>query len=205
MSGMVRGFTLLEVLLALVIFSMLSLSAYAVLQNVILSNDVTEHKIQRLTELQKAMQIMAGDFYQVIDRSWREEGMSTQTVIETNAAQLHSDEDALAVVRAGWLNPGGRLRRSELQRVGYRLTYGHLERLSWLYPDVVTGTQPQATRLLSGVEHFKLRFYKDGLWRSDWQTSTELPQALEVTLTLSDYGQIQRHFLLPTFPAGITE
>ncbi len=200
-----RGFTLLEVLLALVIFAMISISAYSVLRNVMVSNEVTQKKMVRLTEMQKAMQQMTRDFYQIIDRPWREEGGSSKTMIDTNATQWHSDDDALVVVRGGWLNPDGRLRRSELQKIGYRLVDGSLERLSWSYLDNVAGTAPQVTRLLSGVEHLKLRFYKDGVWRSDWQSNTELPQALEVTLTLSDYGQLQRHFLLPSFSAEVTQ
>ena len=45
MNGNQRGFTLLEVLVALVIFALLSLTAQAVFQGVLRNNAVTQTKI----------------------------------------------------------------------------------------------------------------------------------------------------------------
>ena len=159
------GFTLLEVLLALVIFAILSLSAYAVLQGVLRNDEVSRAKIARLSELQRAMTTLSRDFTQPLPRPSRMDGENSAAVFESQPAQLESEDGAVLFIRAGWLNPGGILRRSELQKVGYRLSNQTLERLTWLYPDAVTGTQPAA---------------------------------VEISLTLTDYGTIRRRFLLPT-------
>lgn len=190
------GFTLLEVLLALVIFAMLSLSAYAVLQGVIRNDEVSRDKITRLSELQRAFATLSRDFTQTIPRPVRINGETSTVLFQAERFQLNSDDGAVMFVRAGWLNPGGELRRSELQRVGYRLRQQTLERLTYLYPDAVTGTEPAATSLLSKVTAFSLRFYRNGEWLTQWNTPTELPAAVEITLTLEDYGTIRRRFLL---------
>lgn len=190
------GFTLLEVLLALVIFAMLSLSAYAVLQGVIRNDEVSRDKITRLSELQRAFATLSRDFTQTIPRPVRINGETSTVLFQAERFQLNSDDGAVMFVRAGWLNPGGELRRSELQRVGYRLRQQTLERLTYLYPDAVTGTEPAATPLLSKVTAFSLRFYRNGEWLTQWNTPTELPAAVEITLTLEDYGTIRRRFLL---------
>lgn len=189
------GFTLLEVLLALVIFAILSLSAYAVLQGVIRNDEVSQAKIARLSELQRAFATLTRDFTQITPRPVRINGETSTTVFQAERFQLESEDWSTLFVRAGWLNPGGTLRRSELQRVGYRLRQNTLERLTYFYPDVTTGTSPAVTPLLTHVSAFSLRFYKNGEWLTQWTTLTELPEAIEINLTLDDYGSIRRLFL----------
>lgn len=195
-SSRLAGFTLLEVLLALVIFAMLSLSAYAILQGVMRNDEVARAKIARLSELQKAFNTVSRDFTQVVPRATRINGESSTTLFQAERFQLESEDASALFVRAGWLNPGGELRRSELQKVGYRLRQHKLERLTYLYPDAITGTQPTVTALLSNVSAFSLRFYKNGEWLTQWSTPTALPSAVEVSVTLDDYGSLRRLFLL---------
>jgi len=190
------GFTLLEVLLALVIFAILSLSAYAVLQGVMRNDEVSRAKITRLAELQRAFSALARDFTQITPRPTRIDGESSSILFQAERFQLESEDGAALFVRAGWFNPGGELRRSELQKVGYRLRKATLERLTYLYPDSVTGTQPTVTPLLNHVSAFSLRFYKNGEWLTQWTTPAVLPAAVEITVTLDDYGAIRRVFLL---------
>lgn len=190
------GFTLLEVLLALVIFAILSLSAYAVLQGVMRNDEVSQAKITRLSELQRGFATLSRDFTQILPRTTRVNGEATTILFQAERFQQGSDDWAVMFVRAGWLNPGGQLHRSELQKVGYRLRQHTLERLTYLYPDAVTGTEPTITPLLNHVSAFTLRFYKNDAWLTQWMTPAVLPAAVEVTLTLDDYGTIRRLFLL---------
>ena len=196
MNSNQRGFTLLEVLVALVIFALLTLTAQAVFQGVLRNNAVTQAKISRLTELSFAMQQLENDFIQSFPRTVRETGAPGNTVFSAADGLLQSKGDGVMFTRSGWFNPDARLRRSELQKLGWRLQDSQLERVTWRYPDNLPGTEPNQTVVLKSVRQFRLRYYRDGRWLTQWTAVRELPQAVEVTLDLPDYGLITRRFLL---------
>lgn len=77
-----HGFTLLEVLLALVIFAMLSISAYTVLQGVMRNDEVSQAKIARLSEMQRAFATLTRDFTQITPRPVRLNGETSTTVFQ---------------------------------------------------------------------------------------------------------------------------
>lgn len=196
MSRKQRGFTLLEVLVALVIFALLSLTAQAVFQGVLRNNAATKVKIARLTELGFAMQQLENDFVQGLPRPVREAGETSLVVFNGKDGLLESEGDGVLFTRSGWFNPDARLRRSELQRLGWRLKGKQLERVTWLYPDNVPGTEPGHAVILKSVQQFRVRYYRNGRWLTQWTAVRELPDAVEVTLDLPDYGPVTRRFLL---------
>ncbi|MEN1486893.1 type II secretion system minor pseudopilin GspJ, partial [Pseudomonas aeruginosa] len=110
--------------------------------------------------------------------------------------QLQSDDWGVTFTRNSWQNPLGMLPRSELQRVGYRLRHQQLERLSNFYVDQPSSVSPGVRVLLSSVEAFRLRFYANGTWRESWDSATQLPQGIEVTLVVDDFAQLTRLFLI---------
>lgn len=191
----VLGFTLIEMLLALVVFASLSLGAYQVLQGVMRNDELTRVRVERFSRLQRAFSTLERDFTQIVPRYSRYNGESSNVLFQAAQYQMQSDDWSVMFVRNGWANPGMRLQRSELQKVGYRLKDDRLERLSYLYVDPIVGTEPKSTVILTGVEGFKLRFY-NGSWVNEWSTPETLPQAVEVVLQLKDYGKIRRLFLI---------
>ena len=191
------GFTLLEVLLALVVFAGLSMTAYQVLQGVLKNDEITRSKVERLADVQRAVSTLERDFTQIIPRATRTDGeTSNKVVFQSVRYQMESDDWSLLFVRTGWLNPGGMLVRSQLQKVGYRLRDNKLERLSFLYLDPVIGTEPIVTTVLDRVDGFKLRFFNGTAWLDEWTNTATLPFGLEVELQLQDYGKIRRLFLI---------
>jgi general secretion pathway protein J len=190
------AFTLLEVLLALVIFASLSLTAYQVLQGVMRNDALTKVKVERLAAMQRVFTMLDRDFSQMIPRPSRVNGEVSKVVFQAARFQMESDDWSVSFVRNGWFNPGAQLPRSNLQKVGYRLRENKLERLSYLYVDPVIGTEPLVTPLLDRVKGFKLRFYVNGLWATEWNNSAQLPRAIEVELELEDYGIIRRRFMI---------
>ncbi len=190
------GFTLLEMLVAIAIFASLSLGAYQVLQGVLTSDEVAKRKEARLNELQLAFTLLERDITQMVPRSGRIDGENNKVLLAASRFGQQSDDWGMAFMRSGWLNPDGMLPRSHLQRVGWRLKDQKLERLSYLYPDPVIGTEPRIQPVLTGVTAFRLYFFGKGNWKEEWTQRSVLPHGLAVELDLEDYGTIRRQFLI---------
>lgn len=186
-----RGFTLLELLIALAIFAVLGVAAYAGLDAVLGAKDRIEAKSDQLGRLQMLFVLMGRDIEQAADRGVRDN-------FGDPLPPMFGNDTALEFTRAGWRNPAG-LTRSELQRVSYGLNDETLTRASWGVLDRAQDSEPRRTRLLENVSTLEIR-YLDGAgeWRSEWPAAggagTQLPRAVEVTLDVKEWGRITRMF-----------
>ncbi|CAH0524374.1 type II secretion system minor pseudopilin GspJ [Vibrio hippocampi] len=191
-----KGFTLIEVLVAIAIFASLSVAAYQVVNQVQRSNELSQVRSQRLQEIQRAFVYMDSDFRQLALRQFRQDGAEPTTrLIVWQPNLLESDTRGLLFTRLGWLNPQNQFPRGEVAKVGYRLVEGKLERLWWRYPDTAVSEPAIELPILSDVEGWNVRFYNGESWLDEWETDLALPQAVEVTLTLKDYQDISRIYL----------
>jgi general secretion pathway protein J len=198
-----RGFTLLEILIAMAIFTLIGLASTSVLTRVIDSDELSTQRFEKLEVLQRAMLTLERDILQAVPRPVRINGESTSMVISGGEDVLGSEADGIALVRGGWHNPQFMLPRSTLQAVGYRLQEGQLQRLYGNYLDNVIGFEPKIKVLLEEVEDFQIEFLTqslsntddDSAWEEDYSGNV-LPVAVTVTITTKTFGDIRREFML---------
>lgn len=192
-----KGFTLLEVLIAIAIFAILSLAAYEVLHGVLRSSEISKQHSESLTELQRAMMIIEQDFSQITYRISRDENVEEEELkaLSVGASMFDSEDQGIEFIRLGWSNPFDLLPRSELLRVRYRLKEGQLQRLYFLYPDIQAGEEPQMQVLLNDIEKLSFRFW-DGDWKDTWVGSESLPEGVEINFSSKQYSEIRRVFLV---------
>ncbi len=200
-----RGFTLIEIVIAVMITAILFTMAYGAIQQAIGNRERLQQNSARLRAVQFAVRSLVQDFSQLAPRPVREPlGEGYQPALVTSG----TDNTQVSLTRGGWMNPQG-AERSTLQRVRYRLDDGKLLREHWLVLDATLDPEPIKRELLTGVKSFKLRFYSDGRnWQESWPPpslgATRIereqrwrPIAVEVTLELVDWGVIRRIIEVP--------
>jgi len=213
-----RGFTLLEILVALVVFGIFSVLAYAGLMRLLDGR-------ARLVEEQRVWQALSQVFLRISDdvaharsRTVRDvSGFTLPAFIGRPYDPRPLGEPSLEITRGGELNYGAGI-QSDLRRVAYRLKEGRLMRLTWPVLDRGPVTVPLEAPLLEGVEAFELRYYSGsgsgigggigvgggsgsggGAVLNTWPPAgriEDLPRAVEVTLEVKGVGSFKRLFLV---------
>ncbi|WP_334030889.1 type II secretion system minor pseudopilin GspJ [Alteromonas sp. P256] len=203
---MQRGFTLIEILVAMAIFTLIGLASTGLLTTVIDSNSLSQERFEKLQLLQRAMVTIERDIQQAVSRPVRANG-EKQEVVMAGGEVDGSDDDGIGFVRGGWHNPQLMLPRSTLQYVAYRLRDNKLERLYSNYVDNVIGYEPKVRVLLENIESFKVEFLSgnnasstikdddDIEWSEKYQ-DTALPRAVAIEFVSKDFGMLRREFTL---------
>ena len=192
-----KGFTLIEVLVAMAVFALVAALAYGTLNQTLLSAEILSDRMDRLQALQRAVRMLTDDLQQLTPRPVRDElgdnyGPALNTGFQTGFA--------LELTRAGWSNPMV-LPRSSQQRAAYRIEENELVRYHWNVLDRTLSNEPIVVSLLDGVESLQFRFYRsDEDFVEQWPAQTTAgagsvrsrPRAVEFILTLEDEGEIMR-------------
>lgn len=197
-----KGFTLLEIVIAIAIFAVVGIAASTLLKQVVDSNDLSQGRFAELEKLQRAMLIIERDLLQAVARPMRVEGDSNGVVM-TGGVMGESDADGIAFVRTGWHNPQFMLPRSHLQTVAYRLRDNNLERVYSNFVDNVIGYEPKVRVLLEDVDDFNVEFFvkpegppeRERDWSESYQ-GTVLPRAVALVITTETHGDIRREFVI---------
>ena len=200
------GFTLLELLVAMAIFALLSVMAYAGLSTVLNANQILETNMQRLSEVQRSVTLLSRDIRQTINRAIRDTYGDTKKPLIGATAFDSLGTPAIELTRTGYANPLG-TKRSFLQRVAYRVEEETLYRDSWRVLDQAQDSEADALAICYDVKSLTLRYLdQENTWHEQWPPSdpefqgAALPKAVEVSLELTDWGKVVR--LLPLAGTG---
>ncbi len=185
-----RGFTLVELLIALAIMSLLSLLGYRAVASLADTEGRLAAEAERWRALDFFFAHLESDCRQAVPRRARV-GNDLQPAF---SATTDARGDALLVFsRAGAefvLEPG-----SAGQRIGYRLREGSIEILYWSAYDLPDGATPAAYALVAGVAKLELAYLDSrGAWRDRWPIFDEpaLPRAVRAEVELADGKRLQR-------------
>ena len=190
-----RGFTLLELLIAIAVFAIMAVMAYGGLSNVISNSSRSEQAMARLQQVQLAMLKISRDFNQLSKRNIRDEyGNSTNYILTGQGL-----DTIIEFSRGGRPNPA-ELLRSNLQRVAYKLEDNKLSRLHWNHLDRAQQSEPVEAVLLDDVESVELRYLdSNNQWNTEWpplrqgSPADDLTlAAIEIKLVLKDWGELTR-------------
>ena len=187
-----NGFTLVELLVSLFIFGMLSAAGVALLSFSVRAQEAAETRLGHLADFRRAGALLAGDLAQAAPRLTRDRSGTARPAFVGTGGE--SGGVALAFIRRGWENVDDAPRAS-LQKVEYSVADGRLERR--VYPRL-DGAEPlPPTLVVEGVRRVRLRYRdREGTWRERWDPTdpTELPRAVELVVAAEGSGTNRQLF-----------
>jgi general secretion pathway protein J len=202
-----RGFTLIELMVAVFITAILFAIGYGAVNQAVKNRQALDEQQERLIAVQNAIRTIAQDVNQLALRPIRDPGgndwLPVLKATGGNAQQIAE------MTRGGWANPAG-VQRPALQRVVYLFEDKTLRREYWPVLDPLLSTQPIKKDLCKGVKSVTFRYMDVGRqWRDSWPPASTVanssqlnlrlrPVAIEVTLELDDWGKIVRVLEVPT-------
>lgn len=194
--GGAAGFTLVEVLVALVVLALIALAAYRSLDSVL----ATQDRLSRETRKWQRLNLFFGSVEQDVAEAIPRPVVNSAGLVEPEWLGLNapgSGVPQLAFTRNGLPDQAGR--RHEPKRIGYLFETDALYLLRWPSLDQAAEVEPTRYRLIDGVKQVRWRYLaSNGQWLSAWPTAgqTSLPRAVEVGLTLSSGESVTRIFSL---------
>ena len=144
-ASLSRGFTLVEILVALFIFAVLGVASAQLVSDVLRQQTQAEERGSRLAEVHRAMTVLERDLLQMVARPIRD-GFG-----DRQEALVLQPDVAIEFSRLGWRNPLG-LPRGSSQRVAYQWRDNALIRSYWLVMDRDVDSEVVEQVLLSDVD-----------------------------------------------------
>ena len=201
MSMRARGFSLIELLVALAVFAALAAAAYGGLAQIAQTRSALARQQDRFAQVVRAVSMLERDLRQAISRPVRGRGR------EDYLPALAGSGDRIELTRLGFANPLAEP-RSNLERVAYAVDARKLVRGRYLALDREPDASPATTSVLDDTEALSLRYLgADGAWRDSWppsdppanmQTVELLPRAIELRISTGDMGELRRVVELPS-------
>ena len=206
----VRGFTLVEVMVAIAISSAIAAMAYHSLSAAAKATERHLEQAESLAILTLAMSIVERDLKQVISRPITDEFDHRLPAVSSN----YFAGSLIEFSKAGWKNPLSDP-RGNIQRVRYSLDGEKLWRENWMVLDRGSSSRIQRALLFDGVKDIQVRFLDaenllpvkmiDRQWKDRWPVKNnevepdlyDLPEAIEWLIELEGWGRIRRVYLLP--------
>ncbi len=190
-----KGFTLIEMLMALAVLSIVLAIGYGSLSQLLAQQIKLNNNHQQIRDLQVMMQLMEYDFAFASRRRIRNEYASRLTAFSGEPEKLNLTSNGRRMSKG--------IRQSRLQHIEYEFKNNTLRRLVWQALDGFRKEDQTVSISLVHIEGLKWQFLSPtGVWENTWPAigqggSSSLPRAVQLNMELSKVGPMQQIFLLP--------
>jgi general secretion pathway protein J len=193
----VAGFTLIEVLVALLILGVMSALGYNTYRAARISAERAQESMKRTREIEFGLRVLVADFAEAAPRPVRD-ALGTTRLPAMRAGG--TGPTLVDLTRDGWSNTAG-MQRSTLERVSYQLTGDKLQRSYLTVLDAASNPTPTVQDLLTGVKSITINYLDaNASWGTLWPPATVTmpssqwvrPVAVEILIEFKDWGKIRR-------------
>ncbi len=190
-----NGFTLVEMLVALAIFALISVAGVTLLQTTSTAQIAVKTRLSILAERHRASALIERDLAQAIDRPVRNDGGATVPAFATGVGNSTASDALFGFTRIGWSNLDNSP-RPDIQRVSYVFSDNTLRRIALNMPDA---GQPETTIIFDNVAGVTAQFRgSDGAWRDTWDGAnpSPLPRAVALNIQPKKGARLRMLFLV---------
>jgi general secretion pathway protein J len=183
-----NGFTLLEVMIAISIFSFLAVGSYQLLNSEINAQERLSAHSAKLYNWQRSMRLILSDFQQLSPRPIRAEYGDKESA-------MLGLSDSVSFTRSGWANPFQH-KRSTQQRVQYELDRdddgnSYLVRRYFQVLDRGQDSESREQVIMRDIEEIRFRYRdKSGKWFDKWPPTSSTSETKDKDLPVT----IEFHF-----------
>ena len=188
------GFTLLELLVALIVFAIMSAIAYGGLNRIFAVRERIDVENRKWRELTLVFGRLEEDIGQAVNRTYLDSFGTRKSALIGHAQLVGVDDANLSLIRMGAGGSTGVA--ADMSHVGYRLREGRLELMQWPALDLPPRAVPTVHVLMQEVQAFELAFMNEkGVWEDKWEpdaSASVLPRAVQIRLTLAGGTRVKR-------------
>jgi general secretion pathway protein J len=192
------GFTLVELLIALAIFAVITALSYRSLAALLDAREALEKDSRKWRDIALFVGRFERDVAAVVPRLSAGPSGTALSPVSSLLDLGGATARGLALTRSGALLNQNTL--AAPQRIAYRFLDGKVERLAWNAADAAPRSEPVATPVLEAVRSLEFRFFVADEWRPEFGlpgSGVALPAAVEVAVTLDSGERVTRLVALP--------
>ncbi len=185
-----HGFTLIELMIALLIFGMIAAAGVSLLAFSVKAQGMTKARLADIGAGERLSALLSADLAQVVPRVSRDERGLPVPAFRSDGNLI------IGYTRGGWSGNG--MAHNGLQRVEWQLVANQFSRATAAMADGAATGEPRV--MAADVAQVRLRFRtKDG-WRDHWDATqaSAVPRALELTVIPKQGPPLTRLFIVGT-------
>jgi len=201
-----QAFTLLEMIVAIAVFSVIAVISYASLNRFLDHRDALQDKMDSMKELQLTFSLLQQDMHFISARVVRDAYGDPEPLLMVNNGDVDGELLRFTAARPNVYLP----ETSTLKRVAYRLQDGDFLRINWQVLDRDQDSKETRHLLLSDVENVTVNMLqatesdvdrsnngdvnKEDKMLAEWDATESLPDGVEWTIQLANGKSYRRVF-----------